>query len=301
MARTKKSTQKSASHQHDPAIYAPPIEEELEEQVEEVESEAEPSADQEGEQGDDEVALVDESEEYKQGGDPNDPSDSEDENPTPPPTPEKWTITVYHHDGGNARFPTMLRMLFDRLHQVVEIDYCGRRRTHPRYLEEWDVSVHFTTDDFEHGGTVEVATQYSIATSATYAAGIDGAARRALSVLCHEEGHQAALNLWKCFPRRAFGMMHNAVTQVRDMMNPILMAQIRLNATLNTMVDETVVALRDAHNLMRAKRMGNKRLRAIINGQDPSTIEDDDEVWVSRSPSRRRTTYGFCYSSSYIV
>ena len=94
----------------------------------------------------------------------------------------------------------MLRLLFHHLHHVVQIDYCGRRRRHPRYPEEWDVSVHITMSDYEHAGTVEVGSHNAIATRATYAAGIDDAARRALAVLCYEEGEGVARSSWRHFP-----------------------------------------------------------------------------------------------------
>jgi hypothetical protein len=127
-------------------------------------------------------------EDQEQGGDPDDHSDPEDSNPEDgdaddQPAPEKWEVVVCHHDGGHARFPSKLRRLFQRLHLHVTIDYIGLRRTHPRYPMQWDVSVRILEDNPQEDGQYEVTVHHALATRATFAAGRDDAARRALSVL----------------------------------------------------------------------------------------------------------------------
>jgi hypothetical protein len=130
-------------------------------------------------------------EDQEQGGDPDDHSDPEDSDPedggvVEQPAPEKWEVVVCHHDGGHARFPSKLRRLFQRLHLQVTIDYVGLRRTHPRYPTQWDVSVRILEDNPQEGGQYEVTVHHALAIRATFAAGRDDAARRALSAWCHD-------------------------------------------------------------------------------------------------------------------
>src|SRR6187455_3800171 len=89
----------------------------------------------------------------------------------PPPPPDMWVVTFHHHDGGNSGFPMLLRMLFERLNYPVEIEYRGRRRTHPNYPEDWDVAVYIREPDYEHGGTKEAAVHHAIAMRSTFEAG----------------------------------------------------------------------------------------------------------------------------------
>jgi hypothetical protein len=66
--------------------------------------------DQEEEQGDEEEEQVEESEEHGQGGEPSNPSDPEGEDPYDEDyIIEEWKVMVYHKDGGDAHFPSMLR------------------------------------------------------------------------------------------------------------------------------------------------------------------------------------------------
>jgi hypothetical protein len=145
-------------------------------------------------------------EEQEQGGDPDDHSDPEDSDPEDggadeQPAPEEWEVVVCHHDGGHARFPSKLRRLFQRLHLHVTNDYVGLRRTHPRYPAQWDVSVCILEDNTQEGGLFEVVVHHALTTRATFAAGRDDAARRALSAWCYEEAHDLTfpvdvLELW---------------------------------------------------------------------------------------------------------
>jgi hypothetical protein len=60
--------------------------------------------------------------------------------------PERWTVRV-RQARGLCYFARMLRMLFYRLHMVVEIKYVGVHRTHLRYPVEWLVSAHIRAPD----------------------------------------------------------------------------------------------------------------------------------------------------------
>jgi hypothetical protein len=131
-------------------------------------------------------------EEQEQGGDLDDhsdpeDSDSEDGDADDQPAPKKWDVVVCHHDGEHARFPSKLRRVFQCLHLHVTIDYVGQRRTHPRYPTQWDVSVRILEDIPQEGGLYEVTVHHDLATRATFTAGRDDAARRALSAWCYEE------------------------------------------------------------------------------------------------------------------
>jgi hypothetical protein len=111
-------------------------------------------------------------------------------------------VVVCHHDGGHARFPSKLRRLFQRLQLHVTIDYVGLKKTHPRYPTQWDVSMRILEDNPLDGGLYEVVVHQGLATRATFAAGRDDAARRALSAWCYEEAHHLTNSVWGDFPRR---------------------------------------------------------------------------------------------------
>ena len=112
--------------------------------------------------------------EAAQGGHGGSPGPGAVPPPPLPPEPETWTVRFHHHPG-DCYFSRALRMLFHRLHILVEIDYVGAERTHPRYTEEWIVSSHILAPDYEHGGTVEMAVHYALLPRATIAAGISDA------------------------------------------------------------------------------------------------------------------------------
>jgi hypothetical protein len=103
------------------------------------EQEEEEPEERQAEEEQDEEEQAEEAEELKQGGggDPGDHldpegSDPKEEDPDDQDAePEKLSVVVYHHDGGYARFPSMMRRLFHRLNLPVKIDYMGPRRTHP--------------------------------------------------------------------------------------------------------------------------------------------------------------------------
>jgi hypothetical protein len=144
-------------------------------------------------------------EEPEQGGDPDEHSDPEDSDPEDGdaddhPAPERWQVVICHHDGGHARFPYKLRRLFQRLQLHMTIDYVGLKKTHPRYPTQWDVSVRILEDNPLDGGQYEVVVHQALATRATFAAGRDDAARRALSVWCYEEAHHLTNSVWGDFP-----------------------------------------------------------------------------------------------------
>jgi hypothetical protein len=51
---------------------------------------------------------------------------------------------------------------------VVEIEYVGAHRTNPSYPEEWLVSAHIRAQDYEYGGTMDVAVHRALAALATF-------------------------------------------------------------------------------------------------------------------------------------
>jgi hypothetical protein len=91
----------------------------------------------------------------------------------PPPLPqlERWTVRV-RQTRGLYFFARALLILFHRLHMIVEIEYVGAHRTHPRYPKEWLVSAHIRTPDYEYGGIVDVVVHHALAARATFEAGV---------------------------------------------------------------------------------------------------------------------------------
>jgi hypothetical protein len=188
-------------------------------------------------------------EEREQGGDPNDHSDLEDSDPEDggadeQPAPEEWKVVVCHHYGGHARFPSKLRRLFQRLHLQVTIDYIGLRRTHPCYPTQWDLAVGIL-DNPQEGGLYEVVVHQALATRATFAAGRDDAARRALSAWCYEEAHHLTNTVWGDFPRRRAGAVGSVIPVANATLGPRYATQVGLVAALNTNLDGTIMELLD--------------------------------------------------------
>jgi hypothetical protein len=178
-------------------------------------------------------------EDQEQGGDQDDHSDPEHSDPEDgdaddQPVPEKWEVVVSHHDGGHARFPSKLRRLFQCLHLHVTIDYVGLKRTHPRYPMQWEVSVSILEDNPQEGGQYEVTVHHALATRATFAAGRDDAARRALSAWCYEEAHHLTNTVWGDFPRRCAGAVSSVIPVANANLGPRYAIQVRLVAALNT-------------------------------------------------------------------
>jgi hypothetical protein len=210
-------------------------------------------------------------EEQEHGGDPDDHSDPKDSDPKDgdvddPPAPEKWDVVACHHDGGHARFPSKLRRLFQRLHQHVTIDYIGLRRSHPRYPTQWDVSLRILEDNPQEGGLYEVTVHHALATRATFAAGRDDAARRALSAWCYEEAHHLTNTVWGDFPRRRAGAVGSVIPVANATLGPHYATQVGLVGALNTNLDDTIMELQDLHDQEDEDRREIKWLKAVIAG-----------------------------------
>jgi hypothetical protein len=213
----------------------------------------------------------------EQEGDPDDYSDPEDSDledagAEDQPAPEKWEVVVCHHDGGHACFPSKLRRLFQHLHLQVTIDYVGLRRTHPRYPTQWDVSVRILEDNPQEGGQYEVTIHHALATRATFAAGRDDGARRALSAWCHEEAHHLNDTVWGDFPRRRVGAVGSMIPVANANLGPRYAVQVGLVAALNTNLDDTIMELQDLRDQQEEDRREIKRLKAVIAGQDEEEV-----------------------------
>jgi hypothetical protein len=245
-------------------------------------------------------------EDQKQGGDPDDHSDPEDSDPEDggaddQPVPEKWEVVVCHHDGGHARFPSKLRRLFQHLHLHVTIDYVGLRRTHPRYPTQWEVSVRIFEDNPQEGGQYEVTVHHVLATRATFAAGRDDAARRALSAWCYEEAHHLTDTVKGDFPRRPARAVGSMIPVANANSGPRYAVQVGVVAALNTNLDDTIMELQDLRDQKDEDRREIKRLKAVIAGQDEEEVEEDEERWPAMSPRPRRASYGSLRSRTRII
>jgi hypothetical protein len=245
-------------------------------------------------------------EDQEQGGDPDDHSypeglDPEDGDVDDQPAPEEWKVVVCHHDGEHARFPSKLRRLFHRLHLHVTIDYVGLNRTHPRYPTQWEVSVHIMEDDPQEGGRYEVTVHHALATRATFAAGRDDAARRALSAWCYEEAHHLNDTVWGDFPCRPVGAVGSTIPVANTNLGPRYVAQVGLVAALNTNLDDTNMELQDLCDQQDEDQREIKRLKAVTAGQDEEEVEEDEERWPAMSPRPRRTSYGSLRSRTQII
>jgi hypothetical protein len=262
------------------------------------EPEEEPAEEQEQEE---ELA-----EEQEQGGDPDDHPDPEDSDPEDgdaddQPAPEKWDVVICHHDGGHARFPSKLRRLFQRLQLHVTIDYVGLRRTHPRYPTQWDVSVHILEDNPQDGGLYEVVVHQALATRATFAAGRDDAARRALSAWFYEEAHHLTNSVWGDFPHRRSGAVGSEIPMANETLGARYAMQVGLVAALNTNLDDTIMELQDLRDQQDEDQREIKRLKAVIAGQDEEEVQGDGENWPAMSPRPARTSYGSLGSRTRII
>jgi hypothetical protein len=245
-------------------------------------------------------------EDQEQRGDLDDHSDPEDSDPEDgdaddQPVPEKWDVVVCHQDGGHARFPSKLRRLFQRLHLHVTIDYVGLRMTHPRYLMQWDVLVRILEDNPQEGGLHEVIVHRALATRATFTAGRDDAARRALSAWCYEEAHHLTNTVWGDFPRRRAGAVGSVIPVANATLGPRYATQVGLVAALNTNLDETIMELQDLRDQQDEDWREIKRLKAMIAGQDEEELQEDAERWPAMSPRPRRTSYGSLRSRTRII
>jgi hypothetical protein len=244
-------------------------------------------------------------EDQEQGGDPDDHSDPEDSDPEDggadeQPTPEKWEVVVCHHDGGHAHIPSKLRRLFQRLHLQVTIDYVGLRRTHPRYLTQWNVSVRILEDNPQEGGQYEVIVHHALAIRATFVAGRDDAARRALFAWCHDGANHLNGTVWDDFPGRCVAAVGSVISVANANLGPRYAVQVGLVAALNTNLDDTILELQDLRDQQEEDRREIKRLKAVIVGQDEEEVLEDEERWPAMSPRPRRTSYGSLRSCTQI-
>ncbi len=264
-------------------------------------------SDDEPEEPDEEQEPEEEpAEEPEQGGDPDDPSDPEDSDPEDGdaedhPAPEKWKVVICHHDGGHARFPSKLRRLFQRLQLPVTIDYIGLKRTHPRYPTQWDVSVRILEDNPLDGGLYEVVVHQALATRATFTAGRDDAARRALSAWCYEEAHHLTNSVWGDLPRRRSGAVGSEIPMANETLGARYAMQVGHIAALNTNLDDTLMELQDLCDQQDEDRREIKRLKAVIAGQDEDEMQEDGEDWPAMSPRPARTSYGSLGSRTKII
>jgi hypothetical protein len=138
-----------------------------------------------------------------------------------------------------------LRRLFQHLQLHVTIDYIGLKKTHPRYPTQWDVSVRILEDNPLDGGLCEVVVHQALATRATFAAGRDDAARRALSAWCYEEAHHLTNSVWGDLPRRRSGAVGSEIPMANETLGARYAMQVGLVAAINTNLDDTLMELGD--------------------------------------------------------
>jgi hypothetical protein len=215
--------------------------------------------------------------------------------------PEKWEVVVCHHDGGHARFPSKRRRLFQRLHLHVTIDYVGLKRTHPHYPTQWEVSVRILEDNPHEGGQYEVIVHHALATRATFTAGRDDAAKRALSAWCYEETHHLTNTVWGDFPHRRAGAVGSMIPVSNANLGPRYATQVGLVTALNTNLDDTIMELQDLRDQQDEDRREIKRLKVVIAGRDEEEVQEDEERWPAMSPRPRRTSYGSLRSRTRII
>jgi hypothetical protein len=210
-------------------------------------------------------------------------------------------VVVCHHDGGHARFLSKLRRLFQCLHLHVTIDYVGLKRTHPRYPTQWEVSVRILEDNPQEGGQYEVIVHHALATRATFTAGRDDAAGRALSAWCYDEAHHLTNTVWGGFPRRRAGAVGSMIPVSNANLGPRYATQVGLVAALNTNLDDTIMELQDLRDQQDEDRREIKRLKVVIAGRDEEEVQEDEERWPAMSPRPRRTSYGSLRSRTRII
>jgi hypothetical protein len=132
---------------------------------------------------------------------------------------------------------------------------------------------------------------------ATFAAGRDDVARRALSAWCHEEAHHLNDTIWGDFPRRRAGPVGSMIPVVNTNLGPRYATQVGLVAALNTNLDDTIIELQDLRDQQDEDQREIKRLKAVITGQEEEEVQEDEERWPAMSPRPRTTSYGslrFC-------
>jgi hypothetical protein len=156
-------------------------------------------------------------------------------------------------------------------------------------------------DNPREGGLYEVTVHHALATRATFAAGRDDAARRALSSWCYEEAHHLTNTVWGDFPRRRAGAVGSVIPVANATLGPRYATQVGLVAALNTNLDDTIMELQDLRDQQDEDRRDTKRLKAVIAGQDEEEVQEDGERWLAMSPRPRRTSYGSLRSRPRII
>jgi hypothetical protein len=147
-------------------------------------------------------------------------------------------------------------------------------------------------DNPQEGGQYEVTVHQALATRATFTAGRDDAARRALSAWCHDGANHLNGTVWADFPRHCAGAVGIVIPVANANLGPRYAMQVGLVAALNTNLDNTIRELQDLRGQQDEDRREIKRLKAVIAGQDEEEVQEDGERWPAMSPRPRRTSYG---------
>jgi hypothetical protein len=155
-------------------------------------------------------------------------------------------------------------------------------------------------DNPQEGGQYEVTVHHALATRATFAAGRDDAARRALSAWYHDGANLLHDTVWGDFPRRCVGAVGSVISVANANLGPRYGVQVGLVAALNTNLDDTIMKLQDLRNQQEEDRREIKRLKEVITGQDEEEVQEDEERWPAMSPRPRRTSYGSLRSRTRI-
>jgi hypothetical protein len=156
-------------------------------------------------------------------------------------------------------------------------------------------------DNPQDGGLYEVVVHQALATRATFAAGRDDAARRALSAWCYEEAHHLTNSVWGDFPRRRSGAVGSEIPLANKTLGARYASQVGLVAALNTNLDNTIMELQDLRDQQDEDWREIKRLKAVIAGQDEEEVQEDEENWPAMSPRPVRTSYGSLGSRTRII
>ncbi|CAN6362803.1 unnamed protein product [Urochloa humidicola] len=197
--------------------------------------------------------------EFVADGDDDGGSEAGPEHPAHPPSlpPEKWTLSTHRHDGAGRHFPLLLEKLFEQLGYPAEIKYVGHKATHPRYPEEWDVFVNICKPDYDNGGTEDVRVYRWIGTRSTFIAGMEDAARQAITSLLYDEIEVLTDTVWSHFPQRAPNQVITLIYGIRNQLSAESNLQADYTATLYSYADGTTDELRNATDLLAAERLEN--------------------------------------------
>jgi hypothetical protein len=155
-------------------------------------------------------------------------------------------------------------------------------------------------DNPQEGGQYEVTVHHALATKATFAAGRDDVATRALSAWCYEEAHHLTNTVWGDFPRRRARAVGSVIPVANANFGPCYATQVGLVAALNTNLDDTIMELQDLRDQQDEDRREIKRLMVVIPRHDEKEVQEDEEKWPAMSPRPRRTSYGSLRSRTQI-